>query len=565
MAARDEKILDLWLGRKDDSYQLRQIYENRWIQNWQWYRNTKKTKRIRNQPWTSNVMIPDAFRIIETMLPAHIMGMFDNPNWFSVEAPTAPGQTYQRAVKALLHQGWRQNDSVAKTIEAVKYSMVVGHCTPKIVWRGGQPHMTIPDNFNIYQDPTGEDKWFIERIPTSLSLLKERNRAFQDENGFSLYKNLGQVEANESFGRGAARALGHSGSASDPGEYTLEQIVEGIPIDYRRDPDSVDLYECWGWVPPSTTKYEDGQARHQIIAQDSVVIYDEAMPPGPMPYWNVPCIPIPHSLYGESVLSYVGDLIELRSEVENRRRDEVLLNIHGQYWKHARAGLKNQNMGRYPGGIIEIDPDDPSMRLQDVFGMVPRQPILQEAYIESGQKEQQINQVSGSTEPFMGQAMGGRTSATEAGLVANLGSGRVRLAATWFNENYKKNALKKMFQLYQNRLDQDTIIKLDDGMVGGINMQDLEYDVDIYVDSNKFGSMDQQQLQGLMQALQLAVSIPNGHAAIDILKTIDEIAIRSGISTKVTRTEKEANEILQAEKQFELAQSQVGSSQGPAQ
>jgi len=194
--------------------------------------------------------------------------------------------------------------------------------------------------------------------------------------------------------------------------------------------------------------------------------------------------------------------------------------------------------------------------------MFPRQPVLQEAYIESGTKEQQINQTSGSTEPFMGTAMGGRTSATEAGLVANLGSGRVRLAATGLNEVYKKNALEKMFQLYQKRLDQDAIIKLDDGLVGGINMQDLEYNVDIYVDSSKFGSMDQQQLQALMQALQLAVTIPNGHAAIDIIKTIDEIAIRSGISTKVTRTEREANEILQAEKELESAQAQLGAQAG---
>ena len=137
MAAREEKALDLWMKRKDDSYQLRQIYESRWIENWQWYRNTKTTKKIKNQPWTSNKMIPDAFRIIETMLPAHITGMYDNPNWFSVEAPTAPGQTYQRAVKALLNQGWRQADAISKTIEAVKYAMIVGHVTPKVVWQGG--------------------------------------------------------------------------------------------------------------------------------------------------------------------------------------------------------------------------------------------------------------------------------------------------------------------------------------------------------------------------------------------------------------------------------------------
>lgn len=571
MSAREDKLIGLWSQRKDDSYVLRQIYEDRWIQNWQWYRNTKTTKRIKNQPWTSNVMIPDAFRIIETMLPSHIMGMFDNPNWFSVEAPTAPGQTYQRAVKALLHQGWRQNDAVAKTIEAVKYSMIVGHCTPKVVWSNGRPEFSVPDNFNIYQDPTGKEQWWIERIPTSMSMLKERNRAFRDANGFSLYKNLSKVEADQSFSRAASKSTGRFGQATDPGEYTLEHIVEGIPLDYRRDEDNVTLLECWGWVPPSVTAYaaedEEGrptnrpQMRHQIIAGESTIIYDEPMPPGPMPYWNVPCIPIPHSLYGESVLSYVGDLIDLRSQVENMRRDEVLLNIHGQYWKHARAGIKGGNMGRYPGGVTEVDPLNPDAKLSDVFGMIPRQPVLQEAYIESGQKEQQINAVSGSTEMFQGTGMGGRATATEASMVANIGTGRVRLAATWLNEVYKKTALKKMFQLYQNRMDQDTIVKLDDGLVGGINMQDLQYDVDIYVDSGKFGSMDQQQIQGLMQAMQLAASVQNGHAAIDIIKAIDEIAIRSGISTKVTRTEKEANEIIALEQQIQQAQAQAGAAQ----
>jgi len=566
MAARDEKLIDLCMARKDQSYELRQQYEDRWIRNWQWYRNTKKTKRIRNQPWTSNVMIPDAFRIVETMLPSHAMGMYNNPNWFSVEAPTAPGQTYQRAVKALLDQGWRRSDSVKKSIEAIKYAMITGHCTPKMTWNGAFPNLEIPDNFNIYQDTTGDGKWWIERIPTSLELIKDENSRFKEQNGFPLYKNLGQVETSQAFSNGASRTARNIGFAGDPGEYTLEQIVEGINLQDRRDADSVTKLECWGWIPKSVVSYpaDEGQMRHIIIAGD-VVIYDEPMPPGPMPYWNVPCVPIPHSLYGDSVLSYVGDMIERRSQIENMRSDEVMLNVYGQYWRHARANIKGSQRGRYPGGIITVDPDDPSMRMADLFGVMPRQPVLQESYIESGQKEQQINQVSGSTEPFMGQSFGSHTSATEAGMIGNLGTGRVRLAVTWLNEVFKKPALEKSFLLYQNRMDQDQVVKLDGGLAGGINMSDLAYDIDIYVDSGKFGSLDQNQIQAIVQAMQIAAQIPNGDAAIDLIKAIDEIAVRSGISTRITRTEEEANAIIQQRQQQELLQAQLGATQGQSQ
>ena len=568
MSMRDDKLIDLWSQRKDDSYTLRQeSAEDRWIRNWQWYRNTKQTKKIRNQPWTSNVMIPDAFRIVETMLPSHVMGMYNNPNWFSVEAPTAPGQTYQRAVKALLRQGWRKSDAIRKSIEAIKYAMITGHCTPKVTWYGNFPNIELPDNFNIYQDPTGQGHWWIERIPTSLEMIKEQNRAFREANGQDLYKNLSKVQADNEMSKALGRQRGSFSYTGDPGEYTLEQIVEGIPISDRRSPDSINKYECWGWVPPSVVRYpaEEGQMRHQIFVDGNTIIYDEPMPPGPMPYWNVPCIPIPHSLYGESVLSYVGDLIERRSQVENMRNDEVMLNIYGQYWKHARSNIKGSQQGRYPGGIITIDPDDPTMRMSDLFGVIPRQPVLQESYIESGQKEQQINQVSGSTEPFMGQAFGGRTSATEASMVGSIGSGRVRLAVTWLNEVFKKPALEKSFLLYQNRLDQDQVVRLDSGLSGGINMHDLEYDVDIYVDSGKFGSMDMQQIQAITQALQFAAQIPDGDAAIDLVKAIDEIAMRSGISTRITRTEEQRNEIIQQRQRARLAEAQLSASQNKAQ
>lgn len=578
-------MLDLWLQRQAAADEYRQLFEGRWIKNWQWYRNTKRTKALRGQAWHSNVQIPDAFRVVETMVPHHVLGMYRDPKWFSVEVPSAPNAQYQvdyqKMVHALLMHGWRTADMYRKTVLGLKQAHILGHVTPKIVWQvklgekevldqnfefteDGEPipagfirrtvpdvvhngpQVSLPDNFNVWQDPTGNEQWWIERIPASLSELREMNRQF----GGTLYKNLGKIESNQAL----HRSLTNFKSYGSADENTLTEIVEGIPQQF--EPDHVLLWQCWGYVPPSVRRYEDTQWRLVVIANKEVVIRDVPLPTHDHkpPYINVQSVPIFGQIYGDSVLSYIGDLIDLRSQIENMRRDEVLLNIHGQFAIDGNVQVRGQQMFKDPGGVLRLMLDG-NQRLQDVFYPIPRQPVLNEAYAESAAKERQILDTSGATEPFQGTAMGSRTTATEAGMIMNLGTARVSLATFWLDETFKKPVLERFFKLYQSRMDTPTVVQLaGEEIRGEIDFRDLQYNVHVYVDSGQFGSINQQQMQALLQTYQVLLSNPDTAVWIDPAKFVERITYRAGINDNFLRRPDEVAAIQEEQRRAMLEQ-----------
>jgi len=588
MAAQDEKIVGLWVERKQRASQYRRIFEPRWSKNWELYRNTKGTPKMKGQPWQWSESLADGFRIIETMIPQHVLGMFRNNQWFSVEAPTAPGETFQEAAKALLLRGWRKADGYVKSIIALKYAAILGHMVAKLTWevdvgerevpdlalefgpdgqpiakrtrktipdiRHNGPQIHIPDMFSLWQDPTGSEMWWIERIHASLSQLKEANNRF----GGELYQNLDQLESKMAFSHAASgvhRSTSHTGAMSIDDVEDLQSLIEGVPESFRRDPDSVDLWQCWGWVPPTraiaengaeeSVTYDDTQWRLQVIANGDTLIRDVPAPTPDHrpPYINVPAIPIPHQIYGDGVLSMIGPLIDQRSFLENRRLDEVALNIHGQFLIDERADVTGQDLFKMPGGALRINPNNVNGTLRDIFVPLPRQPVMQEAYMESAQKERQMMDLSGATEPFQGKAFGGRTTATEASLVSQTGQGRFQLATMWFDEMYKKQILMRMFKMYQSRMTDEEFVQLEQNhdISGNLDFSDLQYDIDIYVDSGLFGSMDPIALQNL-ERLTLAFSqIPEAQMRIKWDQLATDAIYRLGFNrpAKYRRTDDE--------------------------
>jgi hypothetical protein len=590
MAVTEERIVEYRCKQKTDADSHRDYYEDRWIKNWQLYRNTRQTRRYKMQPWNSNAQIPDAFRVVETMLPQHVLGMFRNPNWFSVEAPTAAGQTYQEMVRSLLLQGWRKADGFRKTVEGMKMGTILGHFCPKTTWKqeigelviqdtdytltpDGEPmsagyvertipyvthngpQVEFPDLFNLWQDPTGQGMFWIERIPTSFTVLEETNRKFSG----NLYKNMGKLKAEIAMSPSTTRYTSGSGNYDQP----LATTVDGVPEQFADD--AVELWQCWGYVPPTIKRYDDTQWRLQIIANEKVLLRDEPAPTHDhrAPYDNVQSVPIPGQVYGDSVLSYVGDLIELRSEFENMRRDEAMLNIYQTHWIDGRLQIRGQDMLKTPGGAIRLTPATPDMNVAQSFGTIPRQPVLPEAYNESNIKEHQIDQTAGTFNTFQGQAFGGRTSASEVSAIMNVGTARFQLATMWMDESFKKRVLTRMFRLYQSKLTTPEMVTLvgQPDIQGEIDFTDLRYDVDVYVDSGLYGSMDAQQAQNITQLYQVLLTNPEAAAYIDIGKLAKSLNYRmglSGTSDSFIRSEDEAQQIIQAQQQAALAAQAAG-------
>jgi len=590
--ATEARQLDLWVERKDMAEEHRDNFEERWYENWQWYRNKKRTKRLRGQPWMADEMRPDAFRVIETMVPQHVLNMYRNPQWFSVEANSVPGETYQEIVRSLLLHGWRKADGYRKTIEGVKMGSILGTFVSKVTWqtelgerevtdlayeftadgepvpagfqrrtvpdvRFNGPQITFPSLFKLWLDPVGQNRWAIEEMYKSMAELEQDNRDF----GGRLYKNLSKVRGQIAMHPGSG---GHERGRTENSD--LAEAIDGIPEFYESD--SVKLWQCWGYVPPDIKRYDDTQWRLQVIANEEVVIRDVAAPTADHrpPYDVVQSVPIPGQLYGESVLSYVGPMIDRRSQIENMKFNEVLLGIFKQYVIDGRFQIRGQDMFKSPGGAMRVTPNEPG--LDPRFAVTPIQtpPINPDAYNESSLLMRDILDSSGATEPFQGTAFGGRTTATEVNLISQLGTSRFALSTMWMDESFKRPVLERMFKLYQSRLTTPEVVQLagEPGVQGEVDFSDLAYNVDVHVDSGLFGSLDQQQLNAMLNLYSTVISNPETAVYVDPGRFVKQLSYRMGIdgADDFVRSPEEVAAIQQQQQQQALLMAALGEQSG---
>ncbi|GAG08634.1 unnamed protein product, partial [marine sediment metagenome] len=87
--------INLWTARRQRSQELKQLYEANWTKYWKWYRNNTEPMTDAADWWRSNETIPTVFKIVETLLPRYMLGMFESPNWFTVEAKHARVESYE--------------------------------------------------------------------------------------------------------------------------------------------------------------------------------------------------------------------------------------------------------------------------------------------------------------------------------------------------------------------------------------------------------------------------------------------------------------------------------------
>lgn len=564
-STRKQGLVDEFLRKRKQGAEYRQHFEQQWRENWQGYMNKRPRPNIPNEYWTKNTRIPDYMKIIETLVPQHILGMFRDQNWYSVASNSPVGREYETVVKALLDGTWRRSDMFAKTIEGVKYALITGHTIMKTFWstkvgpkelitidpqgRGydddrfgdnlmrtttedvtfNGPQTYFPDLFNVIQDPTGRNEWFMERIPTSLETLKQQNRVYKG--GLYDTRELAKVHTGRGSQKTRRRQGFHSGGAWASAPFdtaSLLEYVDGIPE--QRDDDEVDQWQWWSRVDENLMPYKDGQWRLIIIINDEHVVRDVMAPtPDRMhPYDNIPAIPIPGRIYGESVLTWVGDLIDLRQFLEDARREEVIQKLWQQTIVDESATLSPDDLFHRPGGMLWVGNHVGPLR--DVVMPVPQRDVMASSYNESAVKEDQIMDAASATDPFRGQPAGGRTTATEISIVAQLGSGRFQLATMWLDEKLKRRKLERDFLLLQSRLEQSEIIQLAGNPPRRleVDMRDLAWNVDIHVDSGLFGSLDTQMLQSYLQLYQIFASNPVANQYLNHGDVIHDAFVRAG-------------------------------------
>ena len=511
--------LDAW------STEYMQLFQPGWSRNWRWYMAESQAMNDPIDWWRSNENIAECFKIIETQLPRDVSGMFGEQEWFTIQGRERSDEVYQKVVQSLLMYWVDRAKFFPSAMEASKYKLIMGHVWGKITWREEVETRTVEQTvpfvdeftgeegarlqefqiqdelFNdpdftwlpldrVKPDPTGKERFFIEESTTTMEELEETN------DRLDIYTNLGDIP--------------ESASGTPNKGFTEPQNTLRIPqelVDNSRMGRPVSLQLCWGWVPKNLRRGDGNAWRQVVIANKTVVIRDthSSTPNGRPPYFGIKSIPIPNQIYGASILQFVGPLQNQQSRIANFRLDEILLNIWQQYVIDRNAGVTSNEMLKQPGGAIFVDVPQ-GRGVDQVFSVLPRQPVLPEAYTEEGYRQGQAEDIAATFNEIQGKGGDGRKTATESERNFQQGNARFQLATLWSDHTFKKEVLTRVFGWYQKRLppqrllrivgEQDTDIQLD--------IADIQEPIDITVTSGLQAFNQQLRLQSEQLMMGLA-------------------------------------------------------------
>lgn len=291
--------IQLWSSRRQRSQELKQLHEPDWLRYWYWYRNVVEPMSDPADWWRSNESIPTVFKIVETLLPRYVMGMFESPDWFTVEGRHFRSEQYESLVHNLLRTTVDEMGLFPKIYEMLRYTIIMGHSWGKIVWRedyetrqiltptqlthreiienqygragidaaeemygpdildapSGQVGMSTEviteETFNgpdfewltldrVFPDPSGRMRFVIEEIHTTLEELEETQDSLEVYDPEVLAELRSYITMK--------RAPGETGGLDNLGD-ARSGTTAGVSIEYAREPETTEGIPEWIVTP----------------------------------------------------------------------------------------------------------------------------------------------------------------------------------------------------------------------------------------------------------------------------------------------------------------------------
>jgi len=287
----------LWMSRRQRAQELKNLYEATWVQYWKWYRNEVERMNDPADWWRSNEAVPTPFKIVETLLPRYIMGMFDSPDYFTVESRNRRNEMYEHLIYNLLRQVMEEMAIFPKLYEAMRYATVMGHAWGKMTWReeyserqvmepveltireaaqemfgdeglaevtdmygpemldqpsgqmGLRATIREEEDFNgpdfdwrtldrIFPDPTGRMRWVIEEIDTTIEELREIQDQMKVYDQTAIDALSYDIATSNNYMKGMYGGLDNLGDARSG-------TSAGVSVEYSREPESTEGIPDW--------------------------------------------------------------------------------------------------------------------------------------------------------------------------------------------------------------------------------------------------------------------------------------------------------------------------------
>lgn len=522
---------------------------------WSLYR--QHTEQVLPRPkegWRDDVLIPTAFKIIEAVTPRQVLGLWGGPDWLTVEGTAGEDQDSELAIKTLIETHLRQigkgnrhhGNFIKRNIDQLRYTNIVGHSWGKLYWkehdivRKGRVPITQPDGTtalspemvsyverryrgleyfwlpitSVAVDMSGNYRWHIEIVRTSIRTLERENESFKAKYGTALYPELDALRRHKI-----------NKSLEDESQENMRepQGTELFPTAWPTDPldQSVELWLCYDNFEGTLTKLAD-----------RAIVLDEGL--SPTPDGQAPLIPlrgltVPGVVYGDSLLRYVLPMVMYQSRIARARGDEILLNVYQHFIARADV-VKSLRFTLSPGGVtpIAVDPSLGDQPLDKLFSPLARRPVFQEAYTEDGYRQQQAEAAAGADALSMGVEATQKSrdvTAQEVSTRTMQGQARTQLNIIEAEVNFKKTILEMAFDLIKQNLTQEEQVRIvgPDGVtqVKQVSVQDLERPFDIQVGG---GLYEQTMVRnaGAIQELLALTSQPNFAQALNPQEVIAE-------------------------------------------
>ena len=528
-AFASDPMVNLWVSRAAQYDQFAQLFQADWTRYWRYYRAWRQALTEPLDWWRSNEVIPTCFKIIETIVPKYIFGLFDSPDWFNAKGTEPTDEIWELAIENLIHEQVEEMHVIPNSLEAIKYAAIMGHVWGKVIWkeeyqtrqillpkmemdpmlgtptgRTGMEKTSITDKIadrpdfqwvtldRIKTATDGSGTWYVEEIKTTLEQLREDDRRLG-----GIYKNLDSISG-----------LTGASMTSSP-QFQEPQSTEGIPqwnVEHK-DGTPVTLWQCWGWIPPQYRTKEESDWRLVVIANRGTEIrnVDAPTPDGKPPYFPIKCIPVPGRLFGDSILRYVGPIADQQTRLSNHRLDEVMLNVWGQLIIDSTAGITNNEMLYQPGGALFVH-GNPSEKVM----VMPRRPLPPETYREDEYRQEQAEHAAGATDIMQGINDSDRSTAQEINAKLTQSGMRITAQVLWLEETFKKPLLTMVYKWLQMRMPAEKIMRVigSDGVIYEVplNIQNIQIPIDIVVGGGMLGMSKESRVQNFQEMLGLGAN-----------------------------------------------------------
>ena len=304
---------------------LRPLYDQ-WDINWRLYHNRMDFKD--KADWQSKQVLSEVFPVTERACGLLKRALTGPGNWFSVEVED---ETVEAGLQAWLDYHLNEAGFANAFRDAAKNGILSSLMIFKIWSGGGKRPLRVKaiSPYDFWVDPTGLNRFAIERVLVTRGQLESWARLTQDRAGGPLYVNLERLDE--------AR-LDRAGMRDVRWMQRTQLSQLGDPL--RRG--VVELLEYWGDFEDSKGRTIGRNLVAAVANRDVLVRYPRRNPfaHGSRPYTHAGVVILPDSPYGKSLIEAVTPTVICMTEILNLVLDSYML-----------AALPIAEADTGPGGI----------------------------------------------------------------------------------------------------------------------------------------------------------------------------------------------------------------------